>query len=769
MGEGKAYQVNGRLYDSADAENLETPREFFKYNEVKVVTAADVAVAEVDGIKYTSLSAAIAAADLDTTITLLKDTDEDITVSKAVNIDFGGKKASGVFTFDGGSITVIGAFESGTKLKVKKNSYTTKVEWGTVVIWDQSDFLTNDDIQPVDAGAEIKSYGKSHALVHPHGWDHKVSDTQDGKLIEIYCKYLETCPYADYSDALGAWLELCSDELTYNGWTREARLSRYINAYLYTDSLPDSSDIVYYDENGKDLDGKPKNAGNYTASLTFVNADGTDVVATVDFIILPKKLTEDMITVEPSTEEYDGNAVTPVVTVKDGNTALIEGTDYVVSGDVSGTDVSTYTILVTGKGNYCDTVNISWNIAKADMDFISADNVEVTYDGNAYSVEVKGAPEDAEILYSTDGGNTYVAEKPTFTNVADSGTVYYKVTHKNYNEYSGAATITIQPKTITVTAEEKETIVNTALPTYTYRVEGLIGDDKLVTEPTFTTAADIAVIGEYDITASGADAGNNYSIKYVSAKLTVLTDNTVDVAKGYGKELKDYDPNIVTSDDKAELDKILDKINTLLVDETITDNGKKALEEVKAQVQGLIQKITDAEAATATENTEKVKDLTSDNVKPENKADLEKAAEDLEKALEEHGSNMTEDEKKVVEDEIKRIDDALTVIGNVEDVEELIEKIPDIIKKEDADVIKAADDAYSTLSDYEKSLVDDDVKKTLDDAKTALAELNKPAGTTSPNTGDNSNIFLWIALLFISGGAVITLTVVDRKKRIVKK
>ncbi len=44
-----------------------------------------------------------------------------------------------------------------------------------------------------------------------------------------------------------------------------------------------------------------------------------------------------------------------------------------------------------------------------------------------------------------------------------------------------------------------------------------------------------------------------------------------------------------------------------------------------------------------------------------------------------------------------------------------------------------------------------------------------PVKGTSPATGDNSNIFLWIALLFISGGAVITLTVVDRKKRMASK
>lgn len=37
--------------------------------------------------------------------------------------------------------------------------------------------------------------------------------------------------------------------------------------------------------------------------------------------------------------------------------------------------------------------------------------------------------------------------------------------------------------------------------------------------------------------------------------------------------------------------------------------------------------------------------------------------------------------------------------------------------------------------------------------------------TTSPLTGDNSNMFLWIALLFVSGGVVILTTVISRKKK----
>ena len=54
-------------------------------------------------------------------------------------------------------------------------------------------------------------------------------------------------------------------------------------------------------------------------------------------------------------------------------------------------------------------------------------------------------------------------------------------------------------------------------------------------------------------------------------------------------------------------------------------------------------------------------------------------------------------------------------------------------------------------------------------AQTVTAKLPggtiKPGADKSPQTGDNSNILLWSALLFISGGAAIGTTVVSRKKK----
>ena len=58
---------------------------------------------------------------------------------------------------------------------------------------------------------------------------------------------------------------------------------------------------------------------------------------------------------------------------------------------------------------------------------------------------------------------------------------------------------------------------------------------------------------------------------------------------------------------------------------------------------------------------------------------------------------------------------------------------------------------------------DADATKEITKAVTVTAKL--PDDPKSPQTGDSSNLMLWIALLFISGGAVIGTTVVSKKKK----
>lgn len=58
-----------------------------------------------------------------------------------------------------------------------------------------------------------------------------------------------------------------------------------------------------------------------------------------------------------------------------------------------------------------------------------------------------------------------------------------------------------------------------------------------------------------------------------------------------------------------------------------------------------------------------------------------------------------------------------------------------------------------------------DAKATQEITKAQTVTAKLPDDSKSPQTGDNSNLAFWIALLFISGGAVTVTTVYGRKKK----
>ena len=347
-----------------------------------------------------------------------------------------------------------------------------------------------------------------------------------------------------------------------------------------------------------------------------------------------------------------------------------------------------------------------------------------------------------DIKALTDGGNLTDAERTALTEDADDVAEMQKTVADTEAENNRISDAVDGYDLASVTSDDKADL------------EQLLADINEQLQSTNLTDEEISELN-----------GDKKAVEDLLTKIKG-TDELIDKLT---EDMDGYSEDTVKSTDKDAIEQIIEDIDALLETENLTNAEKKALEDAKTKAEGLLETIEDAAEATTSENTEKVKDVTAENVTPEDKTDLKNAKADLEKALEDHGGNYTDDEKKAIEDEIKRIDDALEVIGNVEEVEELIGKLPENITKKDEDAIKAADDAYNALTDYEKSLVDEEAKKALDDAKAALAELNKPTDTNSPQTGDNSNMFLWIALLFISGVAVITLTVVDRKRRTANK
>ena len=97
------------------------------------------------------------------------------------------------------------------------------------------------------------------------------------------------------------------------------------------------------------------------------------------------------------------------------------------------------------------------------------------------------------------------------------------------------ATLTIKPKAVTVTADDKTKVYGTEDPELTATVEGLVGEDKVA----YTVSReDGENVGTYTITPSGAKDQGNYTVTYETGTLTVI-NNTTDLkfveadTKGY--------------------------------------------------------------------------------------------------------------------------------------------------------------------------------------------------------------------------------------------
>ena len=123
----------------------------------------------------------------------------------------------------------------------------------------------------------------------------------------------------------------------------------------------DLGEIVYSRTNSAE------DAGTYEKVLTAAyteNANYTVTVVPGNFTIDPKSIDDGdgMTTSELADVVDNGSEQKQPVTVKDGETTLVEGTDYTVAYSEDCTNVGTVTITVTGIGNYAGSVTASYEI-----------------------------------------------------------------------------------------------------------------------------------------------------------------------------------------------------------------------------------------------------------------------------------------------------------------------------------------------------------------------------------------------------------------------
>ena len=184
------------------------------------------------------------------------------------------------------------------------------------------------------------------------------------------------------------------------------------------------------------------NVGVATVTVTATETGNCSGSATATFSITPKTVNSDMIAFNPVIFNYDGNSHKPEkVTVMDGTTELALETDYTLTNE-GGTAMGTYSVAITGKGNYSGTASKSFSIVVNDGSAFAIEPIaDCTYDGSEQRPEP--VVKDGATILGTD---KYTV---TYLNNINAGTAVVTVTGTNGYSFIKSQVFTIHPKTLT--------------------------------------------------------------------------------------------------------------------------------------------------------------------------------------------------------------------------------------------------------------------------------------------------------------------------------
>ena len=419
------------------------------------------------------------------------------------------------------------------------------------------------------------------------------------------------------------------------------------------------------------------------------------------------------------------------------------------------------------------TDNSDFDIEAKDMDkFV----IYVRIEDNAGNVTLIGSD-----------GATFDTTAPEIVGVENDKTYY--VTKKVAIDDENLASVTLNGETV----EDVFTLVGDKDATYVIRAEDKAGNMTEYTvymKPISSITDAIAAITDENVKSSDAetisaverqildiaeafDDGESTDDEWnklteAAAKCKDLNKRIADVADEITRltdAVTAYDIDKVTSADKADIEKLISDIDTLLDGDNLTESERAALEALKGTARALLDRIAAAKDAAEADEIKAVDGITKDNVKLEDKEALEKAEKALEGALRDFDGNYTEEEQRDIEEKLETVKAALAAISNAEKAADEIGKLPsaDNAKLSDKSALDQVKKLLDGLTENEKAMLGKDALGKVDALAEKIKKLAEEAD--SPKTGDTSNLALWIALLFISGGAVIGTTVVSKKQK----
>ena len=459
-----------------------------------------------------------------------------ITPSGAGMVDADGKKVTGNYNinYEDGTLTVTRAhiyIASGVAAGDKTyDGGTTATVTGTAVFKTISDDTEVSGLTVSDIAATFASKnagtGKAVAITGA-----VLSDT-DNYWLSI----------AKSNQALGLTANITAKPVTVSGVTAAARKyeAGNLNVTLSGGTVNgvldgDTVDVDLSAATGTMADanvGTDKAVTVSGAALTGADAGNyalSEQPEDVTVNITPKSISGATVAFAASEITYDGTQKTVTVAGVTLDGVALGAGDYDVSGDTTGTDVGTYTVTVTGVGNYKDTATGTWEIVPKPVTITGLGAANKTYDGKTDATVTGTAVIDGK----ADGDDVSVSAGVAAFDDANAGTGK-TVTFSGYSLAGSKAKnyrLSAQPASVKTDITAKEISLSWSNTSFTYdgknhvptaTATGLVaGDTCAVTVTGAQTDA-----GSYTATASGL-SNANYALPESNTRTFTIGRRTV--------------------------------------------------------------------------------------------------------------------------------------------------------------------------------------------------------------------------------------------------
>ncbi len=355
---------------------------------------------------------------------------------------------------------------------------------------------------------------------------------QDCELIFVFDSEELFSEEVEEGTALAAYANTVEEDLAipsgfaFDGWFRDSELSIPVN--VNTATVPETGITVF---------GKLRLLPIANLSLTLDSEESLVYSADLEVLLTVEFTRHDNITYacEWYYNEVGGNSIA-------GSASSI---------NLEGLNAGAYTVAIkvtgsaSGAGSASASTTVSFNVGLASLEDlapehrISAEEINVTYDGNTHRIEISGLLSGDVVSYAL-FGESYSLD-PIDCIGAGVYNIGYKVERANYTPFEGRTTVTVAKAVLNVTAEDKAVVYGESMPSFTYRCTGFVGGDNLSvvsgTAQFECATINTLTIGQFQINVEGLIA-SDYDFNYVNGTLIInkrpLYITAADKAAAYG-------------------------------------------------------------------------------------------------------------------------------------------------------------------------------------------------------------------------------------------